>query len=346
MPDLSILEELIARVAEIDFSQSSEQATREMAVNPMIGALGWDVMNPEEVAREFSVRGGKVDYCLRGQMRNLVLIEVKRAGTDLGEHQEQLLRYAFDEGVPLAVLTDGLVWWFYLPMVGGSWEQRQFSHTDIRTLRPLDAASAIYRFLNRDGVVGGGALEDAQREFESQERDRLVREALQEAWRQVLSDPHGLLPDLLAEAVNEISGHAPDRDTITEFLQGISGSGGREGEPHVPSERSKGDRAPKRVPERSASRKVRKRIATKRMSARVEDDGSGDHLIVAFAGGEWKRWKLPDRSNKEAIRRVRDTAVAFASKHGAAEGQIAAVKKALTEAKYYLTKPKSSRALN
>lgn len=346
MPDLSILEELIARVAEIDFSQSSEQATREMAVNPMIGALGWDTMKPEEVAREFSVRGGKVDYCLRGQMRNLVLIEVKRAGADLGEHQEQLLRYAFDEGVPLAVLTDGLVWWFYLPMVGGSWEQRRFSHTDVRALRPVDAASAIYRFLNRDGIVGGGALEDAQREFESQERDRLVREALQEAWRQVLSDPQSLLPDLLAEAVKEISGHAPDRDTITEFLRGISGSGGREGEPHVPSERSKGDRAPKHVPERSAFSKVRKRIATKRMSARVEDVGSGDHLLVAFADGEWKRWKLPDRSNKEAIRRVRDTAVAFAGKHGATKGQIAAVKKALAEARYYLTKPKSSRALN
>ena len=61
MMDISDLEELIAQVAA-DFS--SEQATREMAVNPIIGALGWDIMKPEEVAREFLVRGGKVDYCL------------------------------------------------------------------------------------------------------------------------------------------------------------------------------------------------------------------------------------------------------------------------------------------
>ena len=38
-----------------------------MAVNPVIGALGWDTFNPSEVAREHPVRGGKVDYCLRGR---------------------------------------------------------------------------------------------------------------------------------------------------------------------------------------------------------------------------------------------------------------------------------------
>ena len=90
-------EALIARLAAIDFSQSSEQATREMGVNPVIAELGWDTFNPIEVDREYSVHGGRVDYCLRSPNRKLVLIEVKRAGTDLEEHQEQLLRYAFQE---------------------------------------------------------------------------------------------------------------------------------------------------------------------------------------------------------------------------------------------------------
>ena len=165
MLDLSNLEALITRLAVINFSQGSEQATREMAVNPVIGALGWDTFNPEDVAREYSVRGGRVDYCLRGQMSNLVLIEVKHSGTELGEHQEQLLRYAFDEGVPLAVLTDGLVWWLYLPMAGGSWEQRRFFRTNLREQHSGDAAAAIYRFLNREGLIGGEALEEAKREF-------------------------------------------------------------------------------------------------------------------------------------------------------------------------------------
>ena len=228
MLDLSDLEALIARLAAADFSQSSEQDAREMAVNPVIGALGWNTFDRGEVFREFSVRGGRVDYCLRRQKRNLVLIEVKRVGTELGEHQEQLLRYAFDEGVPLAALTDGLVWWLYLPMAGGSWEQRRFFCVGFREQEPGDAASAIYRFLNCEDVASGAALEEAQREFESQERDRRIRAALQEAWQRMLEDPHGLLRDLLAETVQELTGHLPDPETISEFLRRLSGSGSME----------------------------------------------------------------------------------------------------------------------
>ena len=225
MPDLANLEALIARLATIDFSQTSEQATREMAVNPVIGALGWDTFSPAEVAREHPVRGGKVDYCLRGPMGALVLIEVKCTGKDLSEHQEQLLHYAFREGVPLAALTDGLVWWLYLPTAKASWEQRRFYRIDFREQDAAAAAAAMHRFLNREDSIGGASLAEAQREFESQERDRLVSLALEKAWRRVLSDPQGRLRDLLAEAVKEISGYFPDRETVTEFLQGVSGTG-------------------------------------------------------------------------------------------------------------------------
>ena len=151
MPDLADLEALIARLATTDFSQTSEQATREMVVNPIIGALGWDTFSPGEVAREHPVRDGKVDYCLRGPRGPLVLIEVKRTGTALADHQEQLLGYAFREGVPLAALTDGLIWWLYLPTATASWEQRRFCCIDFREQNAAQAASALHRFTSREG---------------------------------------------------------------------------------------------------------------------------------------------------------------------------------------------------
>ena len=224
MPDLSELTTHIARLAGSDFSRSSEQDTRERAVNPVIGALGWNVYDPNEVDREYSVGGGRVDYCLRAQERNLVLIEVKRAGTDLTEHQEQLLRYAFNGGVPLAALTDGLVWWLYLPTAEGSWEQRRFFRVDFSERRPADTAAALHRFLNRDDVVGGKAQEDARQEFESQDRGRRVRAVLQEAWQQVLGDSNSLLREELADKVEEISGHRPDPGTIAGFLEKMPGN--------------------------------------------------------------------------------------------------------------------------
>ena len=49
-----------------------------------------------EVDREYSVLGGRVDYCLRTPNRSFVFIEVKRADADLNDHEEQLLQYAGD----------------------------------------------------------------------------------------------------------------------------------------------------------------------------------------------------------------------------------------------------------
>ena len=92
-----------------------------------------------------------MDYCLRTGERDFILVEVKRAGMDLGEPQiqEQLLRYAFDEGAPLAALTDGLVWRLYLPMAGGNWEQRRFLDVDFCEQSSDEAAAALHRFLDR-----------------------------------------------------------------------------------------------------------------------------------------------------------------------------------------------------
>ena len=78
-----------------------------------------------------------------------------------------------------------------------------------------------------------------------------------------------------------------------------------------------------------------RRFATKRMSARVERH----LLIVDFHGGPRHEWSLPNKSDKEAIKKVRSEAVQFALKNGASDpGQTNAVRKALTDAGYHLTK--------
>ncbi len=78
-----------------------------------------------------------------------------------------------------------------------------------------------------------------------------------------------------------------------------------------------------------------RRFATKRMSSRVE---SGK-LVVAFEDGARKERTLPKRSDKGSIRKIRDDAVSFALENGASDkGQTNAVRKALTNADYHLTK--------
>ena len=224
MPDTTELEALIARlVSDRTLLQRGEAATRQAAVNPTLRALGWNTDNLDEVDPEFADSdGGKVDYCLRHQGKDLVLIEVKRASADLSLHQEQLLRYAFGLGVELAALTNGLDWWLYLPMKGGrSFEGRRFARVDFRARDAGDAATTLSRFLDRDACVSGSTLAEAEAEFERQERANQVRAVLPEAWSRVLGDAQ--LHELLAREVERIAGVAPDPSAILEYVQTLAG---------------------------------------------------------------------------------------------------------------------------
>ncbi len=92
---------------------------------------------------------------------------------------------------------------------------------------------------------------------------------------------------------------------------------------------------PTEPPRRGAPRATRRRsMATRRQRSYIE----GNHLHVSFYDGPERNWALPDRSDKGAIRTVRDNAVAFARESGATLGQINAVKKALTDSGYHVIK--------
>lgn len=78
----------------------------------------------------------------------------------------------------------------------------------------------------------------------------------------------------------------------------------------------------------------RRSFATDRMSSYI----SANQLHVSFVSGPSSSWTLPSKTDKTSLRTVRDEAIAFAKKHGATVGQQNAVKKALTDSGYHLTK--------
>ena len=109
----------------------SEAQTSQGIVLPILNNLGWDVFDTSEVTPEYSVSGGRVDFALRIQSINKVFLEIKKTSENLENHQQQLVYYAFQQGVKLAILTNGITWQFYLPLEEGSWEQRRFFTIDL-----------------------------------------------------------------------------------------------------------------------------------------------------------------------------------------------------------------------
>jgi|CXWL01.1.fsa_nt_gi hypothetical protein len=213
------LEQLLQRLAQDRaLFQGLEEATRQGIVLPILAGLGWNTYNVREVAPEHSVGNGRVDYCLHlGQKR--IYIEVKRVTEVLDRHEKQILEYAFNDGVELAILTNGLLWWFYLPLAGGSWQQRRFFTVDIQEQSPESAAGHFRDFLARDAMVSGAAIKAAQSIHQGKEKNRLIMQALPKVWRELFSEPDDLLLDLLASKVESVCGYRPDPEMLARFIR-------------------------------------------------------------------------------------------------------------------------------
>lgn len=216
---LQKLREFISKVQSDERIQFLDEAsTKQGVVLRLLSILGWDTFDIEEVKPEYSVSGRRVDYSLRIHRINKVFIEVKKVGEELERHQEQLLNYSFQEGVKLAVLNNGITWWFYLPLHEGSWDQRKFYTIDILQQELDDVANKFESLLSRSNVESGNSIVNAEELYKSRQKKNILRMNLPKAWNKIISEPDELLIDLINENLEKISGFKADNDQIEQFL--------------------------------------------------------------------------------------------------------------------------------
>jgi predicted type IV restriction endonuclease len=195
-----------------------EALTKNGVILPILNELGWNPFNIDEVQPEYTVANKRVDYALRVNNHNKAFIEVKKIGTDLEQHQEQLLNYSFQEGVRLAILTNGIAWWFYLPLLEGSWEQRKFYTIDIYDQQADEVALKFQDFLLRENVISGKAIETAENVYKSKQKKEIIKSTIPKAWNKLVTEPDEDLIELVAEMTERLSGYKPDHPTVAAFL--------------------------------------------------------------------------------------------------------------------------------
>lgn len=69
------------------FPQLDEATIKQTVILRILNSLG-EIFEPEEVYQEYPVNGIKVDYSLRSNNKDRVIIEAKEIGEDLEKHQE------------------------------------------------------------------------------------------------------------------------------------------------------------------------------------------------------------------------------------------------------------------
>jgi len=197
-----------------------EAAIKQAVILKILSILGWDTFNIDEVTPEYSIGGKRVDYSLRINNVNKVFIEAKRPGEDLENYsyQEQLLNYSFQEGIKLAILTNGVIWLFYLPLYEGSWEQRKFYAIDIFQQATDDVASKFVSFLSKENLNNGEAVKNAEAIYKGQQKVNILKETLPKAWNKIVQEANELLIDLINDTTEKICGYKADSAMVEEFI--------------------------------------------------------------------------------------------------------------------------------
>ena len=195
-----------------------EAATKQAVILRILSGLGWNPFNIGEVRPEYSVGGKRVDYALRHNNYNKVFIEVKRVGEDLEKHQEQLLNYSFQEGVKLAILTNGITWWFYLPLHEGGWEQRKFYTVEVYDQDSEEITQKFVDFLLKENVISGKSIENAENVYKGKQKQYLIKETLPKAWNKIMEGPEEDLVELIAETTEKLCGYKPEYTTVERFI--------------------------------------------------------------------------------------------------------------------------------
>ena len=202
----------------------NEAQVKQAVILPVLRALGWDDADPDAFRPEYAVEGGLVDYALFDRSKPRVFVEAKRKGAISADGEEQLFRYAANQGVPLLVLTDGNVWALYLSMAEGVPSERRFFMTQLEQADVSECAESFGSLLRKDRVVSGAARREAERRHESVRARTRAREGIDSAWQELLAGPDEMLRDLLTEKVEMDSGIKPDLKDVESFLRNKTSS--------------------------------------------------------------------------------------------------------------------------
>lgn len=195
-----------------------EASTKQAVVLRLLSFLGWDIFNVDEVSPDFSANSFNVSYALRVKNSNKIFIEVKRIHEKLDNHQKSLLSFAQREKVDVAILTNGIIWWFYLPTATGSSQEKWFYSVDLLQQNADDFVSQLIDLLGKTKVTGGQAFKTAK-SLNQNKKQKMASDIIPEAWNKLISQPNMILVELLRETTEKICGYKIEAKIIERFLE-------------------------------------------------------------------------------------------------------------------------------
>ena len=201
---------------------TSEASVRRSIVDPLLTALGWST-NPKIVIPEYTIDRRRVDYALcHPELKPRVFIEVKQVGNIDGA-ERQLFEYAFHEGIPILILTDGRKWRFFHPSGSGDYAERLVHEFDIVEDDSAEVANCLNRYLNYTSVQTGKAMKTIAEDYQNIFQNREILRSLPQAWDNLVSgksEDSEFLIEAVKSETQRLCGNRPTDEQVFSFLKG------------------------------------------------------------------------------------------------------------------------------
>ena len=199
----------------------NEAAVSQGIVLRLLGALDWPTYDTQVVIPEHGVEGKKVDFALCHPLsKPLVFIEAKAVGNIEGG-EPQLFDYAYHEGVPIAILTDGQKWRFFYPVGQGNYRERKVHEIDLIEGDNDENAKRLDRYLNYTSIQTGEAVKAIEEDYRNVSRQRQVATRLPEAWSRLVEEADEFLLDVVSEKTESLCGYRPTNEQVLGFLKDL-----------------------------------------------------------------------------------------------------------------------------
>jgi len=216
------MQELIEFIKKIQsdnrLGSLEEPAIKQSIVLKMLSLLGWDPFNIDEIEPDHHVGTGKIDFLLKSANSNKIFLNVKKDLANSQKLQEQLFQLAAQQDIKIAILTNGFIWNFFLPLMDGSPEEKQFHVMEIHKEKADNIAQGFSDFLLRKNVISGNALKTAESLYLNRKKAMLVNEYLPKAWQKIINEPEKWLANIISKATKDLCGYEPNPETVKEFV--------------------------------------------------------------------------------------------------------------------------------
>ena len=137
----------------------NEENTKNVFIQPLFEALGWDFHDLSQVTAEHPAGRGRVDFAFRVRGVSRFYLEAKPLRDDLIAHPQwvaQAISYAYSRGIPWTVLTNFRQLWVF---TGDTKEIRFLTLTAEDYLTDFDRLS----LLGRDSILSGALEREAEK---------------------------------------------------------------------------------------------------------------------------------------------------------------------------------------